>query len=179
MYSSYFHKSMKGLFLNFICQIWMKSDRPSPSPLGGTVRALLQAGFCMGTHIYLAPQYPLSRFTDQMYKDWGFMERLIYQYMCSFTARWKYYFIWSISEASMILSGLGFSGWTNRSPQKARWERAKNVDILGVEFAKSSVEIPLVWNIHVSTWLRHCESSLLASHLLFIYLLTVPLRANR
>ncbi|XP_024995507.1 lysophospholipid acyltransferase 1-like [Cynara cardunculus var. scolymus] len=135
--------------------IWMKSDRPSPSPLGGTVKAILQAAFCMGAYIYLAPQYPLSRFTDPIYNEWGFMERLIYQYMCSFTARWKYYFIWSISEASMILSGLGFSGWTNRSPQKARWERAKNVDILGVEFAKSSVEIPLVWNIHVSTWLRH------------------------
>nr|GMD96024.1 lysophospholipid acyltransferase 1-like [Ipomoea batatas] len=36
-----------------------------------------------------------------------------------------------------------------------RWDRAKNVDILGVELAKSSVQLPLVWNIQVSTWLRH------------------------
>ncbi|XP_048609840.1 lysophospholipid acyltransferase 2-like isoform X2 [Brassica napus] len=74
----------------------------------------------------------------------------------TFTARWKYYFIWSISEASIIISGLGFSGWTDENTQtKAKWDRAKNVDILGVELAKSAVQIPLVWNIQVSTWLRH------------------------
>lgn len=77
--------------------------------------------------------------------------------MAGFTARWKYYFIWSISEASIIISGLGFGGWTDTSPPKPLWDRAKNVDILGVEFAKSAVELPLMWNIQVSTWLRHCE----------------------
>ncbi|KAL1112399.1 hypothetical protein V6Z11_D02G123700 [Gossypium hirsutum] len=70
-------------------------------------------------------------------------------------ARWKYYFIWSISEASIIISGLGFSGWTESSPPKPKWDRAKNVDIPGVELAKSAVVLPLVWNIQVSTWLRH------------------------
>ena len=57
----------------------------------------------------------------------------------------------------MIISGLGFSGWSDSSPPKPKWDRAKNVDILGVEFAKSAVQLPLVWNIQVSTWLRHCE----------------------
>nr|XP_043608447.1 lysophospholipid acyltransferase 1-like [Erigeron canadensis] len=135
--------------------IWVESDKPSPSPCQPTIKALLQAGLCMWMYLYLEPQYPVSRLNDPIYKNWPFMERLIYQYMCSFTARWKYYFIWSVSEGSMILSGLGFSGWTNSLTPKARWDRAKNVDILGVEFAKSAVEIPLVWNIHVSSWLRH------------------------
>ncbi|KAI3703434.1 hypothetical protein L1987_73507 [Smallanthus sonchifolius] len=135
--------------------IWMKSEKGSPSPFGATLRALLQAGFCMGLYLYLVPHYPLSKFTDPIYKEWGFWKRLSYQYMAGFTARWKYYFIWSISEASIIISGLGFSGWTDSSPPKARWDRAKNVDILGLEFARSAVEIPLVWNIQVSTWLRH------------------------
>lgn len=111
----------------------------------------------MALYLYLVPQFPLSRFTDPIYQEWGFWKRLGYQYMSGFTARWKYYFIWSISEASIILSGLGFTGWTESSPPKPRWDRAKNVDILGVEFAKSSVQLPLVWNIQVSTWLRHCE----------------------
>ncbi|XP_024996610.1 lysophospholipid acyltransferase 1 [Cynara cardunculus var. scolymus] len=135
--------------------IWTKSEKGSPSPFGATLKALLQAGFCMGLYLYLVPQYPLSKFTEPEYKEWGFLKRLSYQYMAGFTARWKYYFIWSISEASIIISGLGFSGWTDSSPLKARWDRAKNVDVLGVEFAKSAVEIPLVWNIQVSTWLRH------------------------
>lgn len=111
----------------------------------------------MAMYLYLVPQYPLTRFTEPVYYEWGFWKRLSYQYMAGFTARWKYYFIWSISEASIIISGLGFSGWTESSPPKPRWDRAKNVDILGVEFAKSAVQLPLVWNIQVSTWLRHCK----------------------
>ncbi|KAF4371932.1 hypothetical protein CsatB_028719 [Cannabis sativa] len=136
--------------------IWSPSEKGlSPSPYGATLRALLQAAFCMGLYLYLVPQFPLSRFTDPLYQEWGFWKRLGYQYMSGFTARWKYYFIWSLSEASIIISGLGFSGWTESSPPKPKWDRAKNVDILGVELAKSSVQLPLVWNIQVSTWLRH------------------------
>ncbi|PQP96595.1 lysophospholipid acyltransferase 1 [Prunus yedoensis var. nudiflora] len=107
--------------------IWSHSEEVlSPSPYGATIRALLQAAFCMALYLYLDLQQGGN-----------------------------IYFIWSISEASIILSGLGFTGWTESSPPKPRWDRAKNVDILGVEFAKSSVQLPLVWNIQVSTWLRH------------------------
>ncbi|XP_062029680.1 lysophospholipid acyltransferase 1-like [Rosa rugosa] len=136
--------------------IWSPSEKGlSPSPFGAAVRALLQAAFCMALYLYLVPQFPWTRFTEPIYQEWGFWKRLSYQYMSGFTARWKYYFIWSISETSIILSGLGFSGWTDSSPPKPKWDRAKNVDILGVEFAKSAVQLPLVWNIQVSTWLRH------------------------
>ncbi|KAJ8766178.1 hypothetical protein K2173_021695 [Erythroxylum novogranatense] len=136
--------------------IWAYTEKDlSPSPFGATIRAILQAALCMALYLYLAPNYPLSRFSDPIYQEWGFWRKLSYQYMSGFTARWKYYFIWSISEASIIISGLGFSGWTDTSPPKPRWDRAKNVDIIGVELAKSSVELPLVWNIQVSTWLRH------------------------
>ncbi|KAH6831042.1 MBOAT bound O-acyl family protein [Perilla frutescens var. hirtella] len=136
--------------------IWEPTKQgPSPSPYLPTFRALLQASVCMGLYLYLVPHFPLSRFTEPVYQEYGFWKRLGYQYMSGFTARWKYYFIWSISEASVIISGLGFCGWTESSSPKPRWDRAKNVDILGVELAKSSVQLPLVWNIQVSTWLRH------------------------
>ncbi|KAL1214743.1 Lysophospholipid acyltransferase 1 [Cardamine amara subsp. amara] len=136
--------------------IWDTSEKTKrPSPCGATVRAILQAGICMALYLYLVPQYPLTRFTEPVYQEWGFFRKFSYQYMAAFTARWKYYFIWSISEASIIISGLGFSGWTDDTSPKPKWDRAKNVDILGVELAKSAVQIPLVWNIQVSTWLRH------------------------
>ncbi|KAG8071846.1 hypothetical protein GUJ93_ZPchr0006g46281 [Zizania palustris] len=128
---------------------------PIPSPILTTLRALVQAGACMGLYLYLSPQFPLSRFSEPLYYEWGFWHRLFYQYMSGFTARWKYYFIWSVSEAAIIISGLGFTGWSSSSPPKAKWERAKNVDILGVELAGSAVQLPLVWNIQVSTWLRY------------------------
>ncbi|KAL0324346.1 UNVERIFIED_CONTAM: Lysophospholipid acyltransferase 1 [Sesamum calycinum] len=136
--------------------IWQPTEKGlTPSPYWATFRALVQAALCMGLYLYLVPHFPLSRFTEPVYQEYGFWKRLSYQYMSGFTARWKYYFIWSISEASIIISGLGFSGWTDSNPPKPRWDRAKNVDILGVELAKSAVQIPLVWNIQVSTWLRH------------------------
>ncbi|XP_011072149.1 lysophospholipid acyltransferase 1 [Sesamum indicum] len=136
--------------------MWQRTKQGlSPSPYVATLRALLQAAVCMGLYLYLGPRFPLSRFAEPVYQDYGFWKRLSYQYMSGFTARWKYYFIWSMSEASVIISGLGFSGWTDSNPPKPRWDRAKNVDILGVELAKSSVQLPLVWNIQVSTWLRH------------------------
>ncbi|KAK8367858.1 hypothetical protein V6Z12_A01G000600 [Gossypium hirsutum] len=51
--------------------------------------------------------------------------------------------------------GFWRNGWTESSPPKPKWDRAKVVDILGFELAKSSVLLPLVLNIQVSTWLRH------------------------
>ncbi|KAG6428692.1 hypothetical protein SASPL_112946 [Salvia splendens] len=104
---------------------------------------------CCGSH-FAGPVYEMKD-----YIEWTERKGLSYQYMSGFTARWKYYFIWSISEASTIISGLGFSGWTDSNPPKPKWDRAINVDILGLELAKSAVQIPLVWNIQVSTWLRH------------------------
>ncbi|CAA7410869.1 unnamed protein product [Spirodela intermedia] len=135
--------------------VWSGKEGPQPPCFGATLRAVLQAAICMGIYLNLSPSHPLSRFNEPIYQDWGFWQRLRYQYMSGFTARWKYYFIWSISEASVIVSGFGFSGWSNSSPPKPRWDRAKNVDIIGVELATSSVSLPLVWNIQVSTWLRH------------------------
>ncbi|GMH19656.1 hypothetical protein Nepgr_021497 [Nepenthes gracilis] len=52
---------------------------------------------------------PTFTFTDPSYRDWGFWKRLGYQYICGFSTRWKYYFIWSISEAAIVISGFGFT----------------------------------------------------------------------
>ncbi|KAI7987983.1 Lysophospholipid acyltransferase 1 [Camellia lanceoleosa] len=43
----------------------------------------------------------------------------------------KNYLEWT-EKAAIIISGLGFSGWTDSSPPKPRWDRIKNIDILDV-----------------------------------------------
>ncbi|KAH7445735.1 hypothetical protein KP509_01G022300 [Ceratopteris richardii] len=133
--------------------LWSSSQRP-PSPYGGAFRAFLQAIVCMVIYTFLTPRVPVTRIFEPQYSEWGFWKRWGYQWLTGFTARWKYYFIWSISESAVIISGLGFSGWSESQPTKPKWDRAKNVDIVGVELAESSAVLPLVWNIHVSTWLR-------------------------
>jgi lysophospholipid acyltransferase len=135
-------------------QIW--SQKQLPSPYGGALRAFLQALLSMGLYTYLTPRFSVSRIFEPEYQSWGFWRRLGYQWLAGFTVRWKYYFIWSLAEVSVIISGFGFSGWSESHPQKPKWDRAKNVDIIGVELAESSAVLPLVWNIHVSTWLRLC-----------------------
>ncbi|XXG76062.1 hypothetical protein AAC387_Pa08g0493 [Persea americana] len=136
--------------------IWSSHGKgKSPSPYGASLRAVVQATMSMAIHLYLLPYFPLARISDPMYQGWGLWKRMGYQYLAGFTARWKYYFVWSVSEASIISSGLGFTGWTDSNPPKPKWDRAKNIDILGVELVKSSVELPLVWNIQISSWLRY------------------------
>lgn len=148
------------LTFKMFLQLWSpNTERPFPSPYGAALRAFLQALLCMGTYMYLVPRVPLSKFESLEYQKWGFWHRLGYMYLSGLTARWKYYFIWSISEVSVIISGLGFSGWATSGPSSdatPKWTRAKNVDIAKVELAKSGVELPMYWNISVSTWLRHC-----------------------
>jgi lysophospholipid acyltransferase len=120
---------------------------------------MIQALICMTIYLYLLPRVPLSKFSSPEYQKWGLVDRLGFMYISGFTARWKYYFIWSISQVAMIISGLGFSGWSttaSSSEPTPDWTRAKNVDIVKVELAKSGVELPMYWNISVSTWLRHC-----------------------
>lgn len=139
--------------------LWSRdAAKPMPSPFGAALRAFLQALLCMAVYMFLVPRVPLSKFDSLEYQKWGFWHRLGYMYLSGFTARWKYYFIWSIAEVAVIISGLGFSGWTTPDDNKvvkAKWTRAKNVDILKVEFAKSGVELPLYWNISTGNWLRH------------------------
>lgn len=107
----------------------------------------------MAMYLYLAPRVPLSWYSDPGYYQWGFWQRAGYQILTGFTTRWKYYFIWSLAEASMVLSGFGFSGWKDSEPI---YSRATNVNILKVELATSAAELPVYWNISVSTWLRYC-----------------------
>ncbi|XP_024540433.1 lysophospholipid acyltransferase 1-like [Selaginella moellendorffii] len=135
--------------------LWKFSEGNAPSPYRDTLRVLLKALFCMGMYMLLIPRVRFTRILEPEFMQWKFWARWFYMWLCGFSARWKYYFIWSISEASLIISGLGFSGWSSSQPPRPRWDQALNVDIPGVELAGSAAEVPSKWNIHISTWLRH------------------------
>ena len=136
------------------------AEKPPPSPYGEAFASTVKGFVCMGIYMYMSGIFPHSFLTTPEYLEWGYWHRVLYQYLCGFSARWKYYFIWAFSEASVKISGFGFSGWTEAAAPseepKALWSRSHNVDIRNVELATSAAEIPKYWNIHVSVWLRHC-----------------------
>uniref|UniRef100_A0A7I4F139 Uncharacterized protein n=1 Tax=Physcomitrium patens TaxID=3218 RepID=A0A7I4F139_PHYPA len=135
-----------------------KAEKRPPQPYGATFLVVVKAFICMGIYMYITGTFPLSFLTEPDFMKWGFWHRVGYQILCGFGARWKYYFIWSLSEAAVMISGFGFSGWTKSASSdesKPQFSRAQNVDILNVELATSAAEIPKYWNIHVSVWLRH------------------------
>jgi len=133
------------------------AQKKPPSPYKETFITIIKAFVYMGIHLYMSGAFPLSYTLTPEYLEWGFWHRAFYQYLAGLTARWKYYFVWSLSEAAVLISGFGFSGWTKdpEKESKPKWTRAKNIDVLNVEFATSAAEIPKYWNIHVSVWLRY------------------------
>ncbi|CAI5523770.1 unnamed protein product, partial [Closterium sp. Naga37s-1] len=66
--------------------------------------------------------------------------------------RCSYYFIWSVAEAALILSGFGFSGWTDSS--RPDWSRAENANFIKCEITTSMAQTTAYWNMGVGTWLR-------------------------
>jgi hypothetical protein len=49
------------------------------------------------------------------------VSRLVLLYIMAVGYRMKYYFAWSVSEASLVFSGFSFQGWTASSPSQPLW----------------------------------------------------------
>ena len=74
--------------------------------------------------------------------------------MLGFTTRLKYYGVWSLTEGSCILSGMGFNG-IDPSTSKIRWDRLNNVYPWGIESAQNSRAYLENWNKNTNVWLRN------------------------
>lgn len=67
--------------------------------------------------------------------------------------RFKYYAVWTISECTMICSGLGY----RKRDEKGNplWDRYVTSHIMMVELNPSIADTPRHWNICTGLWLRH------------------------
>ena len=87
-----------------------------------------------------------------------FLWRLILLWFTVVAFRFKYYFVWGVSEAGLVFSGFGFAGYKEeRGAGKADWNRYVNSRIRGVELNPSLSDTPKHWNICTGVWLRHCK----------------------
>ncbi|GJP35153.1 hypothetical protein CLOM_g19666 [Closterium sp. NIES-68] len=184
--------------------IWSPTLK-QPSVLPPFFRAFVQGILAALVFLLMSPSLDLTRISDPLKnRAYPFHLRWLLAHQASLVWRFRAYILWSITEAAMVIGGLGFTGWEAAKGEavngeacnggewgkkenggeaegrrlngevdgdaskakddkacsravgkgKALWSRARNVDILGVEFPKSCLDFATTWNISYGLWLR-------------------------
>uniref|UniRef100_A0A7S0WFI8 Uncharacterized protein n=1 Tax=Pyramimonas obovata TaxID=1411642 RepID=A0A7S0WFI8_9CHLO len=132
--------------------VWEK-DVKQPSFVGTALASLVYAIVFAGVHVVLSGYFPISVLGSEEFWSFTVPYKLFVCYMVALSARLKYYFCWTLAHTGLKCGGLAFTG--TDKPVGQQWERGLNMRPLRVEFATSSVEYPLHWNICTGNWLRH------------------------
>ncbi|EYE97245.1 lysophospholipid acyltransferase [Aspergillus ruber CBS 135680] len=91
---------------------------------------------------------------ENNFMQYSFIRRILIIYLIGFTTRLKYYGVWSLTEGTCILSGLGYNGFDPRSG-KVFWNRLENVDPWSLETAQNSHGFLGSWNKNTNHWLKN------------------------
>ena len=103
----------------------------------------------------LSGMYGIHVLTGPEYVKYGLARRLFTLHMVGFTARLKYYGVWTLTEGACVLAGLGYNG-VDPVTGKVSWNRLQNISPWGVETAQNSRAYLENWNINTNKWLRNC-----------------------
>lgn len=123
-----------------------------PSPLVPFIKTFGTALIC-SIFVVLNMKFSLYYCRADDFYSHDFLYRLFYVWLAGSLSRFPYYFAWKLSEASSILSGIGFSGVDSKGNPK--WERANNAHIINLELAQNFKSITDSWNIRTDKWLKH------------------------
>ena len=136
---------------------------PRPSGVLPALQRCAVGVVCAAIHAVCTPMVPETAFLDATWlaAHRSLPSRLLYMWAMAFTARCKYYFAWTWAHAACITSGLSWGGYDAKTGRQD-WNRASNIDILGVEFATSAASFPTTWNTRTGLWLRHYSYERLA-----------------
>ncbi|RYP67379.1 hypothetical protein DL771_007270 [Monosporascus sp. 5C6A] len=108
----------------------------------------------IGLFLKLSSWYGPEAFFSDRYLSYSFPRRVFTLHMVGFTTRFKYYGVWSLSEGSCILAGLGYNG-VDPVTGKVSWNRLQNINPWGVEAAQNSRAYLENWNMNTNKWLRY------------------------
>lgn len=97
--------------------------------------------------------YP-AFFLGGEYMQYNFFRRIWQLYMLGLTTRMKYYAVWSLSEGSCILSGIGYNGLDPKTG-RPKWDRLTNIMPLEIESAQNARAYLGFWNINTNNWLKN------------------------
>ncbi|KAH6975890.1 MBOAT, membrane-bound O-acyltransferase family-domain-containing protein [Ilyonectria robusta] len=110
--------------------------------------------FWIGLFVALSGSYNPGTLTADSFVEYGFFRRVWIMHVVNFVARLKYYGVWSLTEGSCILTGLGYNG-VDPVTGKISWNRLQNIDAWAVETAQNPRGYLGGWNINTSNWLRN------------------------
>jgi len=127
--------------------------RLPPSSLSASARKFF-TGFLFVPITILSLYYPMDLIITEDYLKMSAIQRFAYMWLFMFFYRSKYYFIWILTEGSASLCGLNYNG-LEEDGETPKWDRLKNVDFFGIEFAQNISMINSSWNITVTRWLKN------------------------
>ncbi|PTU18708.1 hypothetical protein P175DRAFT_0518155 [Aspergillus ochraceoroseus IBT 24754] len=104
--------------------------------------------------LQLGSFYNEGKVMEASFLENSFLRRVWIIYMVGFTARTKYYGVWSLSEGACILSGMGYNGFDPKTG-KVFWNRLENIDPWKLETAQNSHAYLGNWNKNTNHWLRN------------------------
>ncbi|PHH74077.1 hypothetical protein CDD80_3320 [Ophiocordyceps camponoti-rufipedis] len=130
-----------------------KKRRIPRSGTPATIKAI--QGLCwIGLFVTLSSRFGYEQLVDESYMQYGLLRRIWIMCMANFVARLKYYGVWSLTEGSCILAGLGYNG-VDPVTGKVSWNRLQNISPWLVETAQNPREYMAGWNINTNNWLRN------------------------
>lgn len=104
--------------------------------------------------LQLGSIYNQDAVLDSSFMEYSFARRVWTLYALGFTARTKYYGVWSLAEGACILSGMGYNGFDGKTG-KVFWNRLENIDAWKLETAQNSHGYLGSWNKNTNHWLRN------------------------
>ncbi|PLB49501.1 MBOAT family protein [Aspergillus steynii IBT 23096] len=118
-----------------------------------TKKALMGLGWILA-FLQLGSVYNQEVVLGRQFMEYNFIRRVWILHMLGFTARLKYYGVWSLTEGACILSGMGYNGFDPKTG-KVFWNRLENIDPWALETAQNSHGYLGSWNKNTNHWLRN------------------------
>ncbi|KAI5820052.1 MBOAT, membrane-bound O-acyltransferase family-domain-containing protein [Pyronema omphalodes] len=101
----------------------------------------------------LSGMYTMEFMLSNEMLNYSFLRRVWFIYAFSFSARTKYYGVWSLTEGACILAGLGYNGVDKNGVE--RWDRITNIDPIALETAQNTKAYLEAWNMNTNKWLKN------------------------
>jgi len=126
-----------------------------PNSTMATLECVAISIVCVVIYVGLDKIFPVDILFEPNGMDhMNYFVRHIYFWICLFGNRFKYYFIWKLSEGAGMLAGFGFLGYDKKTG-KPIFTRLTNIYIWNIEIFGCLRDIAIYWNYKTGEWLKN------------------------